>query len=64
MKSHINNRMYSLIRCILMHTIYAVYLGDIKFSELASNANWWIYSVVKRTVLSVDYLTNTHNTCR
>ena len=47
----------------LKYTVYKVYLVIIKLGKLGStvyNANWLTYSFVK---LSVDSLTNTHNTC-
>ena len=40
-----------------------MYLANIKFSELQLNANWQTFSLVNRTILSVDCLTNAHNTC-
>ena len=41
-----------------MSTIYMAYLVNIKLGELECNANWEANSMI----LSVDCLTNTHNT--
>ena len=34
----------------------------IMFGKSECNANWQTYSLVKSIILSVDYLTNIHNT--
>ena len=46
-----------------LYGIYTIHLVSIKFGELEHNANWRTFSLVNRMILSVDCLTNNHNTC-
>ena len=55
--------MLGKINCWKENTVYMVYLANNKLRKLEHNAYWHTFSLAERTILSVDCLTNTHNTC-
>ena len=47
---------------IRIYTVYTVHLMNIKIGKLECKANWQTFSLVNKAMLSVDSLSDTHNT--
>ena len=59
----IRERILKCIHSSTDYTVYVVYSMNITLGKLEPIANWQIFSLVDWVILSVDCLTDTHNTC-